>query len=98
MWFDGRVEEALELYTSLLPDSRVLSIRHYGEAGPGSPDDIMFADFELAGQRFSIINGNSFFKPNAAFSLCINCVDQAEIDRLWHILTSDGDAESKVAG
>ena len=95
LWFDGRIEEALELYTSLLPDSRVLSIIRTGEAGRGPDDDIMFADFELAGQRFSIINGNSYFKPNAAFSLCINCGDQAEVDRLWEALTTNGGAESQ---
>ena len=94
LWFDGRVEEALEFYTSLLPDSRVLNITHYGEAGPGPAGDIMFADFELAGQRFTIVSGNTFFKPNAAVSLCINCDDQAEIDRLWQMMTSDGGAES----
>ena len=95
LWFDGRVEEALELYTSLLPDSRVTRIQRYGESGMGKPGDIMFADFEIAGQQFAIINGNSFFKPNAAMSLCINCDDQAEIDRLWEALTTNGGAESQ---
>ena len=97
LWFDGRIEEALELYTSLLPGSRVLEIIHYGESGHGPPDDIMFANFELAGQVFSLVNGNTFFKPNAAISLCINCDEQAEIDRLWDILTAEGGAES-IAG
>ncbi len=94
LWFDGRIEEALEFYTSLLPDSRVLNIVHHSEVGPGAPDQIMFADFELAGQRFTLVNGNTFFEPNAAFSLCINCDDQAEIDRLWESLTTNGGAES----
>ncbi len=97
LWFDGRIEEALEFYTSLLPDSRVVEIIHYNAVGPGSPDEIMFAIFELAGQRFTIVNGNTFFKPNAAMSLCINCDSQAEIDRLWEMMTTDGGAES-VAG
>lgn len=97
LWFDGRIEEALALYTSLLPDSRVLEIIHYGESGHGPPSDIMFANFELAGQVFTLVNGNSFFKPNAAVSFCINCDEQAEIDRLWDILTAEGGAES-VAG
>ena len=97
MWFDGRIEEALEFYTSLLPDSRVLNIINYSEVGPGSTDEIMFATFELAGQRFTLVNGNTFFKPNAAMSLCINCEDQAEIDRLWEMMTSNGGSAS-VAG
>ena len=95
LWFDGRIEEALELYTSLLPDSRVLNITRYGEAGYGPSGDIMSADFELAGQRFALINGNTFFKPNASFSLRINCDDQAEVDRLWEALTTNGGAESQ---
>jgi len=60
LWFDGRVEEALELYTSLLPDSRVTHIWRYGEGGMGAPGDIMSADFELAGQVLTLINGNPF--------------------------------------
>ncbi len=95
LWFDGRIEEALELYTSLLPDSRVLRVNRYGEAGPGAADDIMSAEFQMAGQRFVLINGNSFFKPNASFSLAISCEDQAEVDRLWARLTADGGAESQ---
>ena len=95
LWFDGRIEEALEFYTSLLPDSRVIHVARYGEAGPGADDEIMSAEFQLAGQRFALINGNTFFKPNASFSLCIQCEDQAEIDRLWSIMTSDGGAESQ---
>lgn len=95
LWFDGRIEEALDFYTSLLPDSRVFKIVRYGEAGPGHDDDIMSAEFQLAGQRFVLINGNTYFKPNASFSLCIQCDDQAEIDRLWSVMTSDGGAESQ---
>ena len=62
LWFDGRIEEALEFYTSLLPDSRVIHVARYGEAGPGADDEIMSAEFQLAGQRFALINGNSFLQ------------------------------------
>lgn len=95
LWFDGRVEEALQLYTSLLPDSRVTRIQRYGEGGMGEPGDIMTADFELAGQVFTIINGNSFCEHSAAISLMVRCVDQEEVDRLWEGLISDGGAPSR---
>ena len=91
LWFDGRVEEALEHYTSLLPDSRVTRILRYNEAGMGDAGDIMTAEFELAGQAFCIINGGPNFKHSPAISLCINCVDQAEVDRLWDGLISGGE-------
>ena len=60
LWFDGRIQEALDFYTSLLPDSRVFKVVRYGEAGPGHDDDIMSAEFQLAGQRFVLINGNTY--------------------------------------
>lgn len=63
LWFDGRIEEALEFYTSLLPDSRVLDITNYSEVGPGRPDEIMFAAFELAGQRFTLVNATPSLNP-----------------------------------
>ena len=95
LWFDGRVEEALELYTSLFADSRVTGISRYTEGGMGKPGDIMTAEFELAGQEFCIINGGPHFKHSPAMSLLVHCVDQAEVDRLWERLTADGGEEGQ---
>lgn len=95
LWFDGRVEEALDLYTSLLPDSRVTRVQRYGEGGMGKPGDIFTANFELAGQLFTIINGNSYCEHSAAISLMVRCVDQDEVDRLWEGLICGGGAPSR---
>ena len=95
LWFDGQVEEALELYTSLFADSRVKRILRYAEGGMGKPGDIMTAEFEMAGQEFCIINGGPHFKHSPAMSLLVNCADQAEVDRLWERLTTDGGEESQ---
>ena len=90
LWFDGRVEEALDLYTSCFPNARVTRISRYNEAGMGKTGDIMTAEFELAGQEFCIINGGPHFTHSPAMSLAVNCVDQDEVDRLWERLTSEG--------
>lgn len=95
LWFDGRIEEALELYTSLLPGSCVTHILRYGESAGELAGEILTADFELAGQSFTIINGNSFCEHSAAMSLMVLCDDQAEIDRLWDGLISGGGAPSR---
>ena len=95
LWFDGRVEEALELYTSCFEDARVTSITRYGEAGMGETGDIMTAVFELAGQEFCIINGGPHFKLTPAMSLHVKCAGQEEVDRLWDRLTSDGGEEGR---
>jgi predicted 3-demethylubiquinone-9 3-methyltransferase (glyoxalase superfamily) len=32
LWFDGRVDEALGFYTSIFENSRIKTIRRYGDA------------------------------------------------------------------
>ena len=93
LWFDGAVEEALEVYTSLFDEARVKRVLRYGEGGVGAPGDIMTAEFELAGQEFCIINGGPHYKLNPAMSLLAHCVDQAEVDRLWAGLLAEGGEE-----
>ncbi len=95
LWFDGRVEEALELYTSCFEDARIISITRYSEVGMGKTSDIMTAEFELAGQKFCIINGGPHFTHSPAMSLLIKCVDQDEVDRLWQRLMSGGGEEGR---
>ena len=95
LWFDGRVEEALELYTSCFKDARVTSITRYTKAGMGRAGEIMTAVFELAGQEFCIINGGTHYKLSPAMSLHVKCVDQDEVDKLWDRLTSDGGEKSR---
>lgn len=95
LWFDGRVEEALELYTSCFEDARVTNITRYTEEGMGKTGDIMTAEFELAGQEFCIINGGPMYTHSPAMSLLVNCVDQDEVDALWERLTADGGEESQ---
>jgi predicted 3-demethylubiquinone-9 3-methyltransferase (glyoxalase superfamily) len=95
LWFDTNAEEAANLYVSLLPDSKILSVSRYGEAGPGPKGTAMSVEFQLAGQRFLALNGGSHVKFTEAISLMVNCESQEEIDRLWGKLTADGGQESQ---
>jgi predicted 3-demethylubiquinone-9 3-methyltransferase (glyoxalase superfamily) len=95
LWFDNNAEEAANLYVSLLPDSKILSVSRYGEAGPGPKGSVMTVEFQLAGLRVMALNGGPHFKLTEAFSLMVNCESQEEIDRLWGKLTSDGGQESQ---
>lgn len=94
LWFDGRAEEAAEYYTSLFPDSRITGVQRHTEAGPGEPGSVLLVTFELAGQRFSALNGGPEFTFSEAISLSVDCADQAEVDELWAKLT-DGGEESQ---
>jgi predicted 3-demethylubiquinone-9 3-methyltransferase (glyoxalase superfamily) len=91
LWFDGKVEEAVEFYTSVFPDSTVKNVARYGDNQPGTKGEIMVATFELASQEFAIINGGPGFPHSPAMSLLVNCEDQAEVDRLWEQLSDGGE-------
>jgi predicted 3-demethylubiquinone-9 3-methyltransferase (glyoxalase superfamily) len=95
LWFDDKAEEAVNFYTSLFPNSKILSIARYGEVGPGPEGSVMTASFRLAGQEFVALNGGPHFKFTEAISLVINCDTQEEVDRYWEKLTADGGEESQ---
>jgi len=94
LWFDDNLEEAMDFYVSVFPDSKIHGIVRYGETGPGKPGSAMTGDFEIMGQRFNAINGGPEFKFSEAVSFIIDCKDQAEVDYYWTKLTADGGAES----
>lgn len=95
LWFDNQAEEAAEFYTSIFPNSRIVSISRYGEAGfetHGRPaGSVMVVEFELDGQRFTALNGGPQFKFTEAISLVVNCADQDEVDRMWARLCDGGE-------
>jgi len=94
LWFDHQAEEAAQLYVSLFPQSKILSVARYGEGGPGPAGSAMTVNFELAGQEFLALNGGPMYKFTEAVSLMVDCEDQQEVDRLWSRLLADGGEES----
>ncbi|WPU91207.1 VOC family protein [Mucilaginibacter sabulilitoris] len=93
LWFDGKVEEAINFYTSLFKSSKVLDISYYGEGQPMPAGSVLVATFEIEGQEIMILNGGPSFKLTEAASLYINCETQEEIDFYWEKLTADGGEE-----
>jgi predicted 3-demethylubiquinone-9 3-methyltransferase (glyoxalase superfamily) len=91
LWFDGQAEQAAEFYCSVFPNSRVVTVARYTEAGPGPAGSVMTVEFELDGDRFVGINGGPEFTFSEAVSFQITCADQAEIDRYWAALTDGGE-------
>ncbi|AQA02330.1 hypothetical protein BVC93_07670 [Mycobacterium sp. MS1601] len=94
LWFDYTLEEAIEFYTSVFPNSSVESLVRYTEAGPGKPGDVCYGAFVLDGNRFLGINGGPEFRFTEAVSFEIRCADQDEVDYYWAKLT-DGGEESQ---
>jgi predicted 3-demethylubiquinone-9 3-methyltransferase (glyoxalase superfamily) len=89
--YDDRAEEAVEFYTSIFDDSRIVSTTRYGAAGPGPEGSLMTATFELAGQEFMALNGGSSFGFAQGISLFVDCENQEEVDELWEKLSDGGE-------
>jgi predicted 3-demethylubiquinone-9 3-methyltransferase (glyoxalase superfamily) len=90
LWFDHQAEEAVQFYTSIFKDSKIVNIARYGAEGPGPQGTVMTATFQLEGQEFTALNGGPLFKFTEAISLFVNCETQAEVDYLWERLTEGG--------
>ncbi len=90
LWFDGKAEEAMNLYVSIFKNSKVVSVTRYGEAGPGPKGTVMSAVFQLEGQQFYALNGGPQYKFTPAISLFVTCESQKEVDELWRKLLEGG--------
>jgi predicted 3-demethylubiquinone-9 3-methyltransferase (glyoxalase superfamily) len=94
LWFDGEAEEAAKFYVSLLPDSRIDHVqRNVTDSPAGKAGSALVVKFTLAGQSFLALNGGTKFEYTHAISFLVDCVDQAEVDRLWDALSDGGSIE-----
>ena len=91
LWFDTEGEAAAELYTSVFPNSKILDIARYGEAGPRPAGTVMTVSFELNGQQFLALNGGPEFTFSEAVSFQVMCEGQDEVDHFWSKLGDGGE-------
>lgn len=89
--YDDQAEEAVNFYTSIFKNSKIVSTSRYGEAGPGPAGTLMTAEFELEGRPFVALNGGSTFTFAQGISLLVNCDTQEEVDELWDRLSEGGE-------
>ncbi len=87
--FNDQAEEAMNLYTSVFEDSKIIS------KFPGPDGKVMGGTFELGGQRFSCYNAGPHpnFKFTQAISLMIRADTQEEIDHYYEKLSEGGKQE-----
>jgi predicted 3-demethylubiquinone-9 3-methyltransferase (glyoxalase superfamily) len=95
LWFDGRVEEALNFYTSVFPNSEIVNMNRLPGEVPGHSGKVMTATFRLNDVEFMILDGGPMFKFNEAVSFFVKCETQTEVDHLWNSLTADGGQPSQ---
>jgi predicted 3-demethylubiquinone-9 3-methyltransferase (glyoxalase superfamily) len=99
LWFDNQAEEAAKFYTSVFKNSKVGRILRYDETSAkaaGRPaGSVLTIEFEIAGQKFTALNGGPQFKFNESVSFVVNCKTQEEVDYFWEKLTAGGGQESE---
>lgn len=82
LWFNNQAEEAAQFYSSVFPDSKVLSV---------SP---MVVIMEINKRKMMLLNGGPNFNFTEAVSFVVTCETQNDIDNYWNQLLQGGGKES----
>lgn len=82
LWFNNQAEEAAKFYSSVFPDSKVLSV---------SP---MVVIMEINKRKMMLLNGGPNFNFTEAVSFVVTCETQNDIDNYWNKLLQGGGKES----
>jgi len=93
----GKEKEAMSFYTALFEDSGVDFVSEYEKGEGDSAGSVNHARYHLGEDHFMAMD-SSFTHPfsfNEAISFHVSCKDQAEINRLWEALTTNGGQESQ---
>ena len=95
LWFDKDALDAASFYAATFPDSAVTAIhRAPGDHPSGRQGDVLTVEFTVCGIPCLGLNGGPAFRHSEAFSFQIATGDQAETDRLWDAIVSNGGQES----
>ncbi len=95
LWYDGDAEEAAHFYAKTFPDSSVGAVyRAPGDYPSGKKGDVLMVEFVVLGVPCIGLNGGPEFKHNESFSFQVSTRDQAETDRYWNAIVSNGGQES----
>ena len=95
LWYDGGAEEAARFYADTFPDSFVRAVHHApGDFPSGKQGDVLTVEFTVMGIPCLGLNGGPGVTHNESFSFQVSTHDQAETDRYWNAIVSNGGEES----
>ncbi|MFC0135669.1 hypothetical protein CR105_19310 [Massilia eurypsychrophila] len=98
IWYDGTALEAAQFYADTFPDTTVGTIhRAPGDYPSGKEGDVLLVEFSVMGIPCIGLNGGSGVQHNMSFSFQVATEDQAETDRLWDAIVSNGGQESQCS-
>ncbi len=95
LWFNKDAEKAARFYAKTFPNSKVTAVYKAPDNFPdGKKGQILSVEFTVCGIPCMGINGGPMFKQSEAFSFQIATDTQAETDRYWKAIVSNGGQES----
>ena len=93
LWFNNNAEDAMNFYTTVFKNSKIVTTSRYGDAGPGQKGAVMTGTIEIEGQQFYLLNGGPLYNFTPAVSFFVSCATQPEIDELWEKLSNGGSVQ-----
>jgi predicted 3-demethylubiquinone-9 3-methyltransferase (glyoxalase superfamily) len=91
LWYDHDAEEAARFYASVFPDSSVKAVhRAPGDYPAGKQGQVLTVEFTVLGIPCLGLNGGPGCTHSDAFSFQVSTVDQAETDKYWNAIVSNG--------
>lgn len=98
LWYDGTAQDASQFYAQTFPDSAVIAVHHApGDYPAGKQGDVITVEFTVMGLPCLGLNGGAGITHNEAFSFQVATDDQAETDRLWNAIVTNG-GQASVCG
>lgn len=95
LWFEKNVEEAVNFYVSIFPDSKIIRVTPMPADSPSGPaGSVVVVEYTLLGAPFMAMQAGPLDSFNHAISFMVECDDQAEIDLYWDALLKGGKAEA----
>ena len=98
LWYNGTAQDAAQFYAQTFPDSAVIAVHHApGDYPAGKQGDVITVEFTVMGIPCLGLNGGAGITHNEAFSFQVATDDQAETDRLWNAIVTNG-GQASVCG
>lgn len=83
IWFENQAREAVDLYVSVFPNSKIISSTVLPDTPSGDAEVISFV---LNGTEFQCMNAGALKDRNPSFSYMVTCKTEQEVEMLWNAL------------
>ena len=92
LMFEGRAEEAMNLYVSLFKGAAITQIERYGPGESGAGGSVKLAAFTLGGHNLACSDSavQHAFTFTPSISLFVDCEDAAELAAAFERLSDGG--------